>query len=676
MSTIDDAYTIAAANICDEVVAISSGNVATVGGVTHVNVNANQCVLTCTNNLKMGTEVTLSGFTIQSGHDATFLNGLTVTVLVATPTSFTFALTYANYDHDNTGTVTVPTSQAAYTCDGVVDAGQPRGQVLNTLLSSMAGYCVPPGDMWRIYAGAYVTPTLILTQDDLRGPIKMDVLTTKRDLANGIQGTIVCPANNWQQSTYPPYIDTAAFAQDGNQHIWQNLDLPYTTDGIRAQRLAKIHLERIRRQKKLVLSCKLSAFPLQPGDAVMFTFAPLGFNQKIFEVQQAAIVQDSTGQEAFYGVGEENSSISKVPKIPALGIDLVLKEYDSGIFSWNPATDEQTWLAPAVPTTMPSLLTCSPVTGVTVSSGAGTAIVRADGLIQDRLLVQWTSPVDAYVVNGGSIEIYTSPHGAGTWTLAGIADGADTQFYVLNVVDGSSYDVQVYAVNAAGVTSPGVEVDGTVASGGTTNFGGSIASVAASAVATGASLANTAIDSGGVVVAGSIDLSRAYTNKTLDNIADGSSYARLTASAVASSLLKAAHISQQALGLRTTGQTVVSGSVTPFYMNQWYLAATATINVPAGTSSITLIASVGQGGSGTIQGSNIGFAIYSGSAPSSPQVAMGSWTGGALTLSSPTTGTGLTLGLFLMATTGGTGQSVNGTLSQATTTPFAAGSIT
>ena len=409
-ATIDDSYTIAAANICDEMVAVSSGNTATIGTCTHSNVTSGICTITATNNLKIGALVTLSGFAW-----ATWLNGLSVQVTACTATQFQFPFTYSQYDHTDSGTATAPTTQKAYTCDGVFDAGQARGNVLTSMASAMAGYIIPPGDMWRIYAGSYVTPTIILTQDDLRGPVKMDTLVSKRELANAIQGTFVSPANSWQSASYPPYVDATAVTTDGGTRIWQNIDLPFTTDGIRTQRIAKIYLERIPPTENADASMQthcLSAAARRHGDVHV---RAVRIHEKIFEVIQCSVVQASSNKEQIFGVSSETSSIESgvnkaaTPEVPTLGVDLTLRETDSGVYSWNPSTDENTWTAP-IPTTLPSLLTAQPVTGVTAVSNPSTAIVRADGIISDRILVGWTSPADQYVIAGGKIQIWTRPH--------------------------------------------------------------------------------------------------------------------------------------------------------------------------------------------------------------------------------------------------------------------------
>lgn len=163
-----------------------------------------------------------------------------------------------------------------------------------------------------------------------------------------------------------------------------------------------------------------------------------------------------------------------------------------------------------------------------------------------------------------------------------------------------------------------------------------------------------------------IDFSEAiHLNKNLDNVGDGSTYARPLATALASGAVKAAHISNQATGQRTVGATLCQGSPgTNLTFGGWKNVATCTINIPPGTASIKLhvfeptqISGVGSGFTG------VGFAIYASLDPGAPQVSHTNVGGvgfnGDLTLSSPTTGTGLTLALYVQGS--GTNDSLNTT---------------
>lgn len=131
---------------------------------------------------------------------------------------------------------------------------------------------------------------------------------------------------------------------------------------------------------------------------------------------------------------------------------------------------------------------------------------------------------------------------------------------------------------------------------------------------------------------------------SLDNeVADGSTYNRFKAANMFDGGATSAHICNQ-IGALVTQQTILSFD-SDLSAGTWTNVATATIQLAPGTNSITLKVSCGsQGiGSATAGYNGIGFAVYSGAAPATPQVSQ-SFTAGAglsttsLTLNNPTTG--------------------------------------
>jgi hypothetical protein len=399
-------------------------------------------------------------------------------------------------------------TQKRYTCDGAFEVSENRADVMRGMLTSMAGYLIPPADKWRMYAGTYRTPSVTLTDSDLRGPIKMDTRISRRDLANAIKGTYVSPDNNWQPSDFPGYKSSAYATEDG-EVLWRDISLPFTTDGIRAQRLAKINLERTRRQITLTLPCKLPAYRFQPGDVVNFTHDRFGFSAKPFEVTQTALVQDGND-------------------VPVLGCDLILRETDSDVYAWDEAVDEGTVTAPAT-TTVPDMGNVGAPSGLSVTSVETT---RTDGIKHLQLKVTWTSPTDIHVLSGGHIQVWMQKHTGGTYALMGQADGNDTEYHITqNVIDGEHYDVKICSVNTTRVRSAFVELTNILASASIVAFSGTVTSL--DNVNDGTTYAKplaTRINAGKPV----IDFAESiHSNKVLDNLADGT-YAKPLATRVSS----------------------------------------------------------------------------------------------------------------------------------------------
>jgi hypothetical protein len=223
-----------------------------------------------------------------------------------------------------------------YTCNGAFDASQKYGDVIRALALSMAGWAVPPGPSWEIYAGAYVAPLLSLGDTDLRGPVKGDFRISARSTCNGVKGTYVpswLPINtsgptvgapaapSWRSTDFPPYQDAAAVAQDGGIAIWKDIKLDFTTSLWTAQRIAKIVCEQLRRQQTVSAQFKIYGLLLAAGDVMEFTHARWGLNAATYQVQSMVLTADAASD-----------------KVPALGVDMILRQTDAGVYVFNPPT--------------------------------------------------------------------------------------------------------------------------------------------------------------------------------------------------------------------------------------------------------------------------------------------------------------------------------------------------
>lgn len=229
-----------------------------------------------------------------------------------------------------------------YSSNGMFDFSSTRGNVLDSLCQAMAGWVIPPGDMWHIFAGSYVTPVVSLGDDDMRGGIKGDFRISRRDVANSVKGKFVpafLPANPaaessmtllpavWQSQSFPAYQANGLAGkpdylntEDGGQIIWLEMQLDFCTSLWQAQRLAKIALMRLRFQETMTLPCKLSAFQLEAGDTFYYTHDRWGILDGTFEVTQWSLTMDSKG-------GDDDA--------PVLGVDLVARQVDPSIYEFQ-----------------------------------------------------------------------------------------------------------------------------------------------------------------------------------------------------------------------------------------------------------------------------------------------------------------------------------------------------
>jgi hypothetical protein len=235
-------------------------------------------------------------------------------------------------------------SENRYACDGVFDQDSARGDVLKSLLSSMAGTIVPPGDMWHVFAGAYNAPTANLTDADIRGPLDFDWRISRRDLCNGVKGSFIpsfLPTNTteaqptaWRWTDFPPYQGNGLqghpnyIAEDGGEIIWKDVRFGFTTSIWMAQRLAKIVLQLLRFQVTGHLACKFTAFPVQAGDTITFTHA-----------RWAALAQPPP--TTFFVTKATPIMESGTDGVPCYGVDLTLRETDPSVYEFGAPTQYQ-----------------------------------------------------------------------------------------------------------------------------------------------------------------------------------------------------------------------------------------------------------------------------------------------------------------------------------------------
>jgi hypothetical protein len=331
-------------------------------------------------------------------------------------------------------------TEKRYTANGAFETTSKPVDVLGDLLGAMAGYPTYINGKFGLLAGAWRTPTLTLTDGDLRGSIKYDARLSRSEIFNAVKGLYLCPTNKWQPADYPSWTNAGYEAEDG-ERIWHELNLPFTISSATAQRLAKIELERTRRQGTLTLPCKLAGYLAQPGDVIKETHARFGWDEKTFEVVGAKLAADLDASEN-----------------PVLGVDLRCRETDSAVYNWS-SGDQKITSGPPTLTLPDGNLVAAP-TGLTLSDYS---VQRADGIRVTYLKVVWTAPADEFVISGGKIHVEFKKVADSVYISAGAALGAATEHSIGRVDDAVNYDVRIRAENSYGALSVWVAGQHTVA---------------------------------------------------------------------------------------------------------------------------------------------------------------------------------------------------------------------
>lgn len=311
---IDDASFIAAANICDESVAIATSFTES----CDITSGDRRIVTSDTSSIFPGLAVSGTGIAAGAVVESVDVDGA-----------------YFTIDRDPTATNTSVTvsfgdAEPRYSINGAFETDAQPATVIEYILATMAGSLVYVGGKWVLKAGAYETPTVSLDEDDLRGALTVKTRDSIKDTWNGVKGTFSNPVENYQLTDFKG-VNNATYVTEDDGELWRDVTMPFVTSHSLAQRLAKIELERARRDITVTMQCKLTALKVQAGDTVAITNAREGWTGKPFVVTNLtfAVADDLT-----------------------VGCDLALRETDPTIFDFDAETEEQPY-EPSTPSDTP-----------------------------------------------------------------------------------------------------------------------------------------------------------------------------------------------------------------------------------------------------------------------------------------------------------------------------------
>jgi len=353
---------------------------------------------------------------------------LTTTYVFQLATTFADSITATaiNITDTGTGTHTVTRkSQARYMADGVVFTDARPVDIMDDLMTASAGVMVYQQGTYRGYAGSFVAASVTLDEDDLRRDLQVATKRSRQDTFNAVRGVFVDQLDFWQAKDFPPVTNSTYETEDGRR-LFKDIELPHTTDIVRAQRLAKIALERSRQPISVEYPGQLSLLELATWDTINLTIDKLGWASKVFRVLT-------------WGLGDDG------------GIDLTLQEEASTVYDW--AGGEETVTDPAPNTTLTNPFTVDAPTNVTAASGSANFFIAIDGTLVHRIRVTWTLPTDQFVTNGGNAEIQFKKTADSNFEVRPLIPGDQNFDFIGPVRDGDQYDIKVRFINALRVKS-------------------------------------------------------------------------------------------------------------------------------------------------------------------------------------------------------------------------------
>ena len=246
-----------------------------------------------------------------------------------------------------------------YTMNGTFQTDSSPGDVLNNMMTAAAGRMVYIAGRWKIMPAAWPGTGLAIGDDDLIGPVKWLPARKYRDLVNAIKGTFICPTypyindgpglplnlrdqnvfdGMWQPTDFPAYAQDMIhgypqdnnYLADGSVTLWQDLRLPFTISAAAAQRIAKIYLLRNRQQGTGTLQTKLSVYQAQALDVLQWTRPSLNFSNKLVEISNFRFKVDYDTVDP-----SEGGSGGEQHKAPTLSCELDVQETAPSVYAWS-----------------------------------------------------------------------------------------------------------------------------------------------------------------------------------------------------------------------------------------------------------------------------------------------------------------------------------------------------
>lgn len=308
-------------------------------------------------------------------------------------------------------------SRAKYRASMVIRSGTRGADAIDALCAAMAGdWAFVDGEL-RLWAGAYVAPTLTIDESWLSdaGPIKFVPAQHRADVVNTITGTFADEQQDYKELPHPKVVASAYITADGKA-LPTNRPLTAVTFGPQAQQVQATWIRWQRQGQTVSLTLNERANQLEWRDTVYLTLDRYGQSAKPYIV------------------------MSITPSL-ADGHQVVLKEVSSTIWAMGTSFE---LVDPAPNTTLRSPLALPSPPAITLAS-AGQQLVLQDGTQIPRIKVTWPAIADQVITApGGLVEVSygltTQP--VTTWRIVSVP-GSAVEAYLADVQDKLVYGVRV-----------------------------------------------------------------------------------------------------------------------------------------------------------------------------------------------------------------------------------------
>ena len=340
-----------------------------------------------------------------------------------------------NYDSFKTSANTCETQVTPYTSGTNINLFETHA-VLDSekkVIDNVRELLVPMRAIFNYTQGKYKviiegtgSSQLLLNKDNVVSEVKLQG-ENKSEKYNRVVGTFTNPSKDYQSDTvsYPPFDDSGLAVEDrhatmlsadNDTLLERSFDMIHVTSPYQAEEICENILKRSRNCLKAEVTITSEGLNLAIGDIVTATYDTAGFSEKPFRVMSLSINADST-------------------------VNLGLEEHQDNFYTWESKSQVPT----INDTVLPNPFSVSAPASVTLDDQL---IEYSDGVVITALDVTIGASPDSFV-DYYQVEYKLST--ATDYIIHGQGKGLTQR--ILNVVDGSLYNVRVRAFNTLGVGS-------------------------------------------------------------------------------------------------------------------------------------------------------------------------------------------------------------------------------
>lgn len=307
-------------------------------------------------------------------------------------------------------------TQPRYEVSGIIDSSISHKQMLKDILTSCAGTFVENGGRLLSLSEYARTPVMVLNDSDtiVGQPIQSARKKSSHDLVNMVEGRYSAPHELYRATAYPRLFSIESFDEDGGGEHPVTIDFPFEKDRIRVQRLAKIHLAKLRRQYTCAMTVRMKYCVLEAGDVIEVNSLRRGWTEKQFIILDRVINRN-------------------------LNVTLIMIETDPSDNAWDPNEAGANSSLPVASLGLPSLqLGNVTVVAINVDSADGNVSLPA-------LLVSWDEVDTTYV---DRIEIRYRVSGSTDPWITQYAEASMTSITIVEgILPNTAYEVEVVPIS-------------------------------------------------------------------------------------------------------------------------------------------------------------------------------------------------------------------------------------